>query len=75
MPGSLRSEMNDRPATRRRVLLATLLMGIAVIASFYAIVVAVTEGMGSAVTPIIIASVCGFNCMLFFTGRAFPNRD
>lgn len=67
--------MDNQPANRPRVLLVTLLVGIAVIASIYAVVVAITEGIGSAVTPIIIAGVNGFNCMLFFTGRAFPKRD
>jgi hypothetical protein len=67
--------MYRRPAISRRALLGALLIGIVVIASFYAMFVAISEGIGAAATPIIIASVFGFNCILFFAGRAFPKRD
>jgi hypothetical protein len=67
--------MRHRPANRRRALLGAFLIAIAGIASSYAGFVAIAEGMGSALAPILVAIGLGFNCLLFWTRRAFPTRD
>jgi hypothetical protein len=66
--------MNRRPATRRHALQAAFLIAITVIAALYAVVVAATDGVGSALLPILIAILFGVNCIRFLTGRAFPSR-
>jgi hypothetical protein len=67
--------MQDRSAIRRRGLTAACFIALAAIASLYAIFIAVSEGVWSAAVPIVIAILFTVNCVVFLTGRAFPNRD
>lgn len=62
-------------STRRRMLLGVFLVAWVLITSVYAVVAAATEGLGSAVGPILISISASFNCLLFFTGNAFPPRS
>jgi hypothetical protein len=64
--------MGDNLGTPQRVLLAVILVGLAFLASGYAVFVAVTDGVISALPPIVFAGLFWVNCMLYLTGRAFP---
>lgn len=67
--------MHHRSAIRERPVLGAFLIAIAVVASSYAVVVAIMEGLGSAVPLILAATVLDVNCIRFLTGRVFPPQD
>jgi hypothetical protein len=67
--------MLKRFGSRRRGLLALFTIGIAVIASIYAVIVVLDEGLGSAFVPIACAVIFWANVWLLMTGRVFSIRD
>jgi hypothetical protein len=63
--------MQDRFTTRHRKLIASFLIAIAALACLFAVVIAATEGLKSAVPPIHVACLFCFNCVGFLTGWLF----
>ncbi len=67
--------MNHQFTARRRKVLAGSLIALAVCASLYAIVIAVIEGVDSALAPILSAAVIDVNCALFLSGWTSRSRS
>jgi hypothetical protein len=67
--------MKGRLTTRRQRLLFGLLVALAVLTSLYAIVIAVIDGVDSALTPIILAVSFDMNCVLFLRSQSSPSSS
>lgn len=67
--------MSDQSTTRRQKVLTGSSIAFAVLASLYAIAIVVIEGVGSAVTPILIAVSADLNCALFLMQQTSPSRS
>jgi len=63
--------MKLRPNNRRKVLGAFLVL-LALGSLTYTAVVIVSDGVGEALAPILVTISLVFNCVLFFTKKAFP---